>query len=130
MGFPGYNVQSAFCFLKGRSSRFLQLFAVCSETAMSRQDNFSFKKFVYILAVCVLFCWYEMDINFFTLFLLCYGDFFLIFFLVRFLLIFRCTFRRCFSVFVYLLLSSLVLFILGLDLWELFWRAGSYFLSV
>jgi hypothetical protein len=76
LGFPGYNVQSAFCFLKGRSSRFLQFFAVCSETAMSRQDNYSFKEFVYILAVCVLLCWYGMDIDFFIfLFLLCYVDF-------------------------------------------------------
>jgi hypothetical protein len=64
LGFPGYNAQSAFCFLKGRSSRFLQFFAVCSETAMSRQDNFSFKVFVYIVAVCVLLCWYEKDIDF------------------------------------------------------------------
>jgi hypothetical protein len=36
---------------------------------------FSFKEFVHILAVCVLLCWYEMDIDFFILFLLCYGGF-------------------------------------------------------
>ncbi len=40
MGFPGCRVQSALCFLKGRTSSFSSIFAVCLDTAMSRQDNF------------------------------------------------------------------------------------------
>ncbi len=64
-----------------------------------------------------------MDINF-SLFLLCYGDISLDILLVRFPLFFvvlrRCFVRICpFNTFT-------CLFILGLDLWELFWRAGSY----
>jgi hypothetical protein len=38
LGFSGYKGQSALCFLEGRSSRFLQFFAVCS--IMSRQEIF------------------------------------------------------------------------------------------
>ena len=88
MGFPGYKDQSALCFLTGRSSRFSSIIAVCSETAMSRQDNFfSFKVFVHILAVYVGMQW----ISIFPLFLLCYGDIFLDILLVRFLFILCCT---------------------------------------
>jgi hypothetical protein len=56
---------------------------------------FLFKEFVYILAVCVLLCWYEMDIDFLFYSYCVMVVFLLIFFLVRFLFIFRCTFRRC-----------------------------------
>jgi len=68
--------------------------------------------------------WYAMDINF-SLFLLCNGDISLGILLVRFLFILCCT-QAVFRVYFVHLLLSLVLFILGLNLWELFWRAGSY----
>ncbi len=41
MGFPGCEVQSVLCFLKGRTSN-SSIFAVCLDTAMSRRDNFFF----------------------------------------------------------------------------------------
>ncbi len=65
-------------------------------------------------------------ISIFPLFLLCYGDIFLDILLVRFLFILCCT-QAVFRVYFVPLLFPLVLFILGLNLWELFWRAGSYF---
>jgi hypothetical protein len=51
LGFPGYKDQSALSFLKGRSSRFLHFYAVCS--IMSRQEIFLYLmsvrlRFVYI----------------------------------------------------------------------------------
>jgi hypothetical protein len=51
--------------------KFSPIFAVCSDTAMSRQDNFFFlscKRLFYILAICVLFCWYEVSIEYFFYF--------------------------------------------------------------
>ena len=40
LGFPGSEVQSVLGFLKGKTSIFSPIFAVCVDTAMSRQDNF------------------------------------------------------------------------------------------
>jgi len=40
LGFPGREVQSVLSFLKGKTSSFSPIFAVCVDTAMSRQDNF------------------------------------------------------------------------------------------
>ncbi len=51
MGFPGYWDQSVLSFLKGRSSRFLQFFAVCS--IMSRQEIFLV--IVLVLTIMVFF---------------------------------------------------------------------------
>ncbi len=50
MGFPGYGDQSVLSFLKGRSSRFLQFFAV---SIMSRQEIFLV--FVLVLTIMVFF---------------------------------------------------------------------------
>jgi hypothetical protein len=40
LGFPDREVQSVLSFLKGKTSSFSPIFAVCVDTAMSRQDNF------------------------------------------------------------------------------------------
>ena len=40
LGFPGREVQSVLSFLKGKTLSFSPIFAVCVDTAMSRQDNF------------------------------------------------------------------------------------------
>ncbi len=49
MGFLGYKDQSALSFLKGRSSRFLPFFAVCS--TMSRQEIFLVIVLVLIIGI-------------------------------------------------------------------------------
>jgi hypothetical protein len=67
LGFPGREVQSVFGFLKGKIQIFSPIFAVCVDTAMSRQDNFFFflVKVCSILGYSVLFCWYEVITEFF-----------------------------------------------------------------
>ncbi len=52
-GFPGYKDQSALSFLKGRSSRFLHFFAVCS--IMSRQETFLYLTSVWLRFVFIRF---------------------------------------------------------------------------
>jgi hypothetical protein len=51
MGFPGYKDQSALSFLKGRSSRFLHFYAVCS--IMSRQEIFLYLTSVWLRFVFI-----------------------------------------------------------------------------
>ena len=105
MGFLGREVQSVLGFLKGKTSSFFSpIFAVCVDTAMSRQDIFSSscKSFLYPV-VCVLFCWYKWALDFL---LFCSIIAFFLFEYVLysggiFLFIFRCICRRCF-VFIYL----------------------------
>ena len=52
-GFPGYKDQSALSFLKGRSSRFLHFYAVCS--IMSRQEIFLYLTSVWLRFVFIRF---------------------------------------------------------------------------
>jgi hypothetical protein len=52
-GFPGYKDQSALSFLKGRSSRFLRFYAVCS--IMSRQEIFLYLTSVWLRFVFIRF---------------------------------------------------------------------------
>ena len=53
LGFPGYKDQSALSFLKGRSSRFLHFYAVCS--IMSRQEIFLYLTSVWLRFVFIRF---------------------------------------------------------------------------
>ena len=52
-GFPGYKAQSTLSFLKGRSSRFLRYYAVCS--IMSRQEIFLYLTSVWLRFVFIRF---------------------------------------------------------------------------
>ncbi len=72
MGFPGCKVQSVLCFLKGKTSSFLQssLF-VLIQPCLGKIIFSSCKSLFYILTICVLLCWYEVSI----LFLQCYRVF-------------------------------------------------------
>jgi hypothetical protein len=80
---------------EGRQGFFNSSLFVLRQPCLGKIIFFFFKEFVYILAVCVLLCWYEMDIGFLFYSCCVMVVFFLIYFLVRFLLICRCTFRRC-----------------------------------
>ena len=76
-GFPSYKDQSALSFLKGRSSRFLHFYAVCS--IMSRQEIFLYLTSVWLRFV---FIWFYKASGFSNIFgyycehcLLCGEDF-------------------------------------------------------
>ncbi len=99
---------------------------------MSRQDNFFLlfcKSSFYILAICVLLCWYEVSIEFFF-----YSCSVMVFFLFEYCLSSGGIFFSFFvlfvggvtCIFIHLLHSSLVLFTFGvLGPWGFLWRAGS-----
>jgi hypothetical protein len=135
LGFPGCETQSVFCFLKGRTSSFLQssLF-VLIQPCLGKIIFSSCKSSFYLLTICALLCWYEVSVGF--LFHSCSVMVFsfslnIVFLLVGFSFFLPLICRRCFVCIYHLIHSSLVLFILGvLGLWEFLWRAGSYFASV
>jgi hypothetical protein len=119
LGFPGCEVQSVLCFLKGRTSSFLQssLFVLIRSCLGKITFPPFCKSFFYILTICVVLCWYEVSIGFFfLLFLQCYGVFSFLYCLssggIFFFFFLFVGGVSC--VFIHLLRSSLVLFILGL----------------
>jgi hypothetical protein len=125
LGFPGYKDQSALSFLKGRSSRFLHFYAVCS--IMSRQEIF-----LYLMSVWLRFFFIRLykASGFSNIFgyycercLLCGEDSSLSFllFLVNFLN--GVCFTHCYPclLFVYFGCAGSV---------GIFWRAGSYIFCV
>ena len=119
MGSPGCEVQSVLCFLKGRTSSFLQssLFVLIRPCLGKITFPPSCKSLFYILAICVLLCWYEVSIEFFFYSCSVMVFFFslnIVFLLVGFSFFFFVLFVGGAScVFIHLLHSSLVLFILG-----------------
>ena len=68
LGFPGGKVQSVLSFLKGKTSRFFlhSSLSVLIQLCLGKITfSPSCKSLFYILAICVLFCWYEVSIGFF-----------------------------------------------------------------
>ncbi len=86
-------ISQHFASLQEGPQYFLQFFAFCSETAMSRQDNFFLLKclFIYIGGIY----WYAMDINFF-LFSCCVMVIFVLLFFSWDFSFFFVVLRRCF----------------------------------
>ena len=114
MGFPGCKVQLALCFLKERSSIFLQSSLFFWYSNVEARKHFLSYKSLYIpwryvfsyvgmkwITICLFYSCCVMVI------------FLMIFFLVRFLFIFIVLSGGVSCVFVHLLLSSLVLFTFG-----------------
>jgi hypothetical protein len=128
LGFPGCEVQSVLCFLKGRTSSFLQssLFVLILPCLGKITSPLSCKSLFYILTICVLLCWYEVSIEFFLLFLQCYGVFLFFEYCVSsggiFFFFFRFIYRRCFvCIYPFITLVSGSVY---------FWRAGSLGVSL
>ncbi len=116
MAFPGYKDQSALSFLKGRSSRFLHFYAVCS--IMSRQEIFLYLTSVWLRFVFIRFYKASVFSNIFGYY--CEHCLFVVKIFSLFLVIPRavCVLR------IVILVSCL--FNLGvLGPWEFFWQAGS-----
>ena len=118
LGFPGCEVQSVLRFLKGRTSSFLQssLFVLIRPCLGKITFPPSCKSLFYILAICVLLCWYEVSIEFFFYSCRVMVFFFslnIVFLLVGFSFFFVLFVGSASCVFIHLLHSSLVLFILG-----------------
>ena len=135
MGFPGCEVQSVFCFLKGRTSSFLQssLFVLIRPCLGKITFPSSFKSLFYILAICVLLCWFEVSIEFF--FYSCSVMVFsfslnIVFLLVGFFFFFRFICRRCFvCIYPFITLVSGFVYFGRAGSPGVFWWAGSYFPS-
>jgi hypothetical protein len=101
LGFPGCEIQSVLCFLKGRTSSFLQssLFVLIRPCLGEITFPPFCKSLFYILTICVLLCWYEVSIEFSFYFFSVMVIFFslnIVFLLVGFSFFFCFICRRCF----------------------------------
>jgi hypothetical protein len=131
LGFPGCEVQSVLCFLKGRTSSFLQssLFVLIRPCLGKITFLLSCKSLFYILTICVFLCWYEVSIGFFF-----YSCNVMVFFFslnIVFLLVgysfFRCICRQCFvCIYPFITLVSGSVYFGRAGSPGVFWRAGSY----
>ena len=135
MGFPGCEVQSVLRFLKGRTSSFLQssLFVLIRPCLGKITFLPSCKSLFYILAICVLLCWYEVSIEFFYYSCSVMVVFFslnIVFLLVGFSSFFRFICRRCFvCIYPFITLVSGSVYFGRAGSPGVFWRAGTYFPS-